>query len=580
MQHKCQALINGKICTVESQDLTNKHSLLFSTKPWNINNNIGTYESGKICGYYLAEGWLETKCNTEISFAINEKQTNIVNEITTFFNTIGCEVKSELQSDVKIYRVTVYGEAAVGFVTQYVRGKSAKEKRLNHKLWNTSDAFRKGMFDGYLNTDGCPSHNIFAHTTNKDIIADFITLASSIGKVLKYRENKNNTRSFKADKSDKMIFTSYELKLYDNCPIVDGYYAIPISNIQLPVSKTDVMYNFTVDTKEHLFELPNGMISHQCCRLRLNTKELRKRGGGLFGSNPLTGSIGVVTINLPRIGYNSETEIDIFNQLKYQMDIAKESLEIKRKVLEKYMDAGLYPYMKFYLRMIKERFGKYLPNHFSTIGLVGMNELCTNFLGKDITSSEGKALSEKILIFMRDTIAEYQEQTGNVYNLEATPAEGTSYRLALIDKSKYPDILVANNDAKEPYYTNSSQLPVGYTNNIFDVLDHQDSLQTKYTGGTVQHLFIGEKIENADAIEDFIKNTFTKYSLPYISLTPTFSICNKHGYISGEHEHCPKCNEPCEIYSRIVGYIRPVQQWNKGKKQEFIDRQELIFNNE
>jgi len=297
-----------------------------------------------------------------------------------------------------------------------------------------------------------------------------------------------------------------------------------------------------------------------CCRLRIDNRELEYRGGGLFGSNPLTGSIGVVTINLPKIAEQSKTKNEFFEKLEQKMNIAKESLEIKRRLLEDYTDKNLYPYTKFYLRDIKARFGIYWKNHFSTIGLIGMNEACLNFLNDDIGSFRGKNFALETMDFMRAKIIEFQKETGNNYNLEATPGEGTSYRLAKCDRNKYP------------YYTNSTQLPVNYSEDIFEVLDHQDDLQTKYTGGTVVHIWAGERIENIETMKNLVKKICNNYRLPYFTFSPTFSTCPNHGYISGEHQTCPECGAECEIYSRVVGYIRPVNQWNKGKQKEFCDR--------
>ena len=297
-----------------------------------------------------------------------------------------------------------------------------------------------------------------------------------------------------------------------------------------------------------------------CCRLRIDNRELEYRGGGLFGSNPLTGSVGVVTLNLPKIGANVKTKGEFFEQLSAKMEIAKESLEIKRKLLEDLTDKDLYPYTKFYLRDIKARFGVYWKNHFSTIGLIGMNEACLNLLEEDIGTQSGKQFAIEVMDFMRAKIVEFQKETGNNYNLEATPGEGTSYRLAKLDKERYP------------YYTNSTQLPVNYSDDIFEVLDHQDDLQTKYTGGTVVHIYAGERIQNTETMKNLVKKICNNYRLPYFTFSPTFSTCPNHGYISGEHYTCPECGESCEVYSRVVGYIRPVNQWNKGKKKEFSDR--------
>jgi len=292
-----------------------------------------------------------------------------------------------------------------------------------------------------------------------------------------------------------------------------------------------------------------------------------------FGANPLTGSIGVVTINLPRIGYLSKDEDEFFERLEELMEIAKDSLEIKRKALESFTEKGLYPYAKHYLRMIKEGFGKYWKNHFSTIGLIGMNEAILNLFGHDITTPEGLNFAVKVLNFMRNKLADFQEETGNIYNLEATPAEGTSYRLARIDKRKYPDIIVANEkylkDGVEPFYTNSSQLPVDYQGDLFEALEHQDKLQTLYTGGTVFHIYLGERLYSWRSAAELVKKVSWNFHLPYYTLTPTFSICPTHGYINGAHKQCPTCGAKCEVYSRVVGYLRPVDQWNDGKQAEF-----------
>jgi ribonucleoside-triphosphate reductase len=314
-----------------------------------------------------------------------------------------------------------------------------------------------------------------------------------------------------------------------------------------------------------------------CCRLRLDLRELYNRGGGgLFGSGSLTGSIGVVTVNLPRIGYISKTKREFFEKLARIMDLAKESLEIKRKVLENYIEKGLYPYSRFYLQGIKQMRGKYWANHFSTIGLVGMNECLLNFMGENIATKRGRKFALEVLDFMRERLVKYQKETGNIYNLEATPAESTAFRLAQKDKEKYPDIVTAGTK-KVPYYTNSSQLPVNFTDDIFEALKLQDEIQCKYTGGTVLHIFLGERMQNGEGVKKIVKKIFENFKLPYITITPTFSICPVHGYIPGEHFFCPKCTikQPCEVYTRIVGYYRPVQQWNLGKQQEFKQRKEF-----
>jgi ribonucleoside-triphosphate reductase len=314
-----------------------------------------------------------------------------------------------------------------------------------------------------------------------------------------------------------------------------------------------------------------------CCRLRLDNRELRKRGGGLFGANPLTGSLGVVTINLPRIGYLSKNKQEFFDRLSTLMDISKESLEIKRSVIEKLTLKGLYPYAQFYLRAIKAQLGSYWGNHFSTIGLIGMNEALLNLLHVPITNPEGQKFAQQVLEFMRAKTQEYQETTGTLYNLEATPAEGTAYRFARKDKELYPNIIVANESAwqthrKEPFYTNSSHIPVDYTNDIFELLDLQDELQIKYTGGTVVHIFVGEEITDISMVKSLVKKICNTYQLPYFTLCPTFSVCPDHGYLKGKTPLCPTCQKVTSVYSRIVGYLRPVSHWNPGKKAEFDAR--------
>ena len=307
-------------------------------------------------------------------------------------------------------------------------------------------------------------------------------------------------------------------------------------------------------------------VRSMCCRLRLDLRELRKKSGGYFGSGESTGSIGVVTINMPRIAYLAEDEADFFSRLDRLMDISARSLHVKRKVVTTLMEDGLYPYTKRYLGSFE--------NHFSTIGLVGMNEVGLNakWLKMDMTHPETQAFTKKVLMHMRDRLADYQQQYNELYNLEATPAESTSYRLAKHDRARYPDIVTASGDCNTPYYTNSSHLPVGFTEDIFAALDVQDELQTLYTSGTVFHAFLGEKLSDWRAAATLVRKIAENYRLPYYTLSPTYSVCREHGYITGEQYICPKCKEPTEVYSRITGYYRPVQNWNDGKAQEFKDR--------
>ena len=310
-------------------------------------------------------------------------------------------------------------------------------------------------------------------------------------------------------------------------------------------------------------------VRSMCCRLRLDLRELRKKSGGYFGSGESTGSVGVVTINLPRIAYLSQTPEEFYERLDKVMDIAARSLKIKRTVITRLLDAGLYPYTKHYLGTFE--------NHFSTIGLIGMNEVGLNakWLRQDLTHPETQAFAKDVLNHMRERLSDYQEMYGDLYNLEATPAESTTYRLAKHDVEKYPDIITAaKNPGDTPYYTNSSHLPVGYTADIFDALAIQDELQTLYTSGTVFHAFLGEKLPDWKSAADLVRKIAENFKLPYYTMSPTYSICPDHGYLSGEHATCPKCGKVCEVWSRITGYYRPVQNWNDGKVQEFKDRRE------
>ncbi|TKJ43071.1 ribonucleoside triphosphate reductase [Candidatus Aerophobetes bacterium Ae_b3b] len=306
-------------------------------------------------------------------------------------------------------------------------------------------------------------------------------------------------------------------------------------------------------------------IRSMCCRLRLNLRQLdRNITGGLFGSGDSTGSVGVVTMNMPRIAYLSKNKDDFFHRLEYLMGLAKISLEMKREIVEKNMQGGLLPYTKRYLGTLK--------NHFSTIGPIGMNEACLNLLGKDIASEEGKSFAVETLKFMKAKLSDFQEETSHIYNLEAVPAEGTSYRLARVDRRKYPDIITAGKEV--PYYTNSTLLPVNETEDVIEALEHQEELQTLYTGGTVFHIFLGEKVSSGEAVMRLLKKVAYNTKLPYFTITPTYSICSDHGYLVGEHLRCPTCGKETEVYSRVVGYFRPVRNWNEGKQEEFRQRVE------
>ena len=348
-----------------------------------------------------------------------------------------------------------------------------------------------------------------------------------------------------------------------------------IEKIEL-IDYTGYVYDVEVDTSNlskfasikyaHAF-YANDILTGNCCRLRLDLRDLRKKTGGFFGSGESTGSVGVVTINMPRIAYISNSKEEFYSRLTNMMDISARSLYIKRKTLTDLLDRGLYPYTKHYLGTFN--------NHFSTIGLIGMNEAClnANWINKDLSESAAQDFTVEVLNFMREKLSDYQEQYGDLYNLEATPAESTTYRLAKHDKEKYPDIITAAEDSETPYYTNSSHLPVDYTDDIFSALDIQDKFQTLYTSGTVFHAFLGEKLPTWKSACALVKKIAENYKLPYYTLSPTYSICSSHGYIKGEETICPKCGKKTEIYSRITGYYRPVQNWNEGKLQEYKQRE-------
>jgi len=345
------------------------------------------------------------------------------------------------------------------------------------------------------------------------------------------------------------------------------------SNFDWTSKNADLLFQITGKYGTPYFQnfvnssLKPGDVRSMCCRLQLDKRELRNRGGGLFGSDEFTGSLGVVTINLPRIGYLSSSKEEFFANLNHYMDLAKESLETKRTVISRLTEEGLFPYTKRYLR--------HWNNHFSTIGLIGMNEAALNFIGKDLTNPDAREFAKEVLLHMRERLVKYQEETGHLYNLEATPGEGTSHRLARIDHSKFPHMLMSGGDS--PYYTNSTQLPVNATDDIFNALDMQEELQRMYTGGTVFHAFIGESIDNPQTCASLVKSIAENYRIPYFTLSPTFSVCHTHGYIKGEQFACEKCGQETEVYSRIVGYYRPVKNWNDGKRAEYGDRKEFVI---
>ncbi|XOB41482.1 MAG: anaerobic ribonucleoside-triphosphate reductase [Candidatus Nealsonbacteria bacterium] len=584
LDHPAMIIEGGKLKQVSAKNL--KKGNIIPIAKQGYEGKLGDFELGRFLGLYISEGGV-TKENT-VYFSFNEKEKEFqkfVKEIAE--RRFAFPVHITKDPRWKTIQVWVKSRAAVEWVKKFCSGQTAPEKRLLSSLYGMSRDFRLGALIGIYQGDGY-ERDVEFHTTNKKLRNDTADLARSVGINYTKRINPNNRKG-------EIQFTSYVLRLcrdslkeliphFENIRTSASsifkdfgeFYGIKIKSVKVQNYRAPV-YDFEVDSKEHLFQLANGVITHNCCRLRLNLKDLYNRGGGgLFGSGSLTGSIGVVTINLPRIGYLSKTKKDFFERLEKMMDIAKDSLEIKRKTVENFIEKGLYPYSKFYLSGIKKMRDNYWGNHFSTIGLVGMNEALLNFIGENTGSKRGRKFALEVLDFMRKKLVKYQKATENIYNLEQTPAESTAYRLALKDKEKYPEIITAGTK-KVPYYTNSTQLPVNYTDDIFEALKLQDEIQCKYTGGSVLHLFLGERISDIQTVKNLIKKVFENFRLPYITLTPTFSICPVHGYLSGEHFYCPKCTikQLCEVYTRIVGYLRPLSQFNTGKQQEFKERKEF-----
>jgi anaerobic ribonucleoside-triphosphate reductase len=565
-----------KIYTIKGKELREGMFLPYSLNTYR--GNGGNSELGFFVGAYAGDGSVDRDASVVFSLGEGDKKKTLkrLKQIAEKYFGAGCNVKESGKTG--LVTLKVHSKAAVGLCKDFVNGKE-RDKHYNARLFDMSVDFRKGAIEGHYATDGGNRNRIY--TSSRKMVETINMLAATLGATTSiYKDDREGRLG--AEPNYSVLVYQLNRKKYGNVWFKkkDRLW-VRIKSIEKIPNKT--AYCFEVSNGEPVFTAGStGILTHNC-RLRLDKRELKVRGGGLFGSNPLTGSVGVVTLNLPRIAYEAENERDFFDILEQRMELAKESLIIKREILEQFTERGLYPYSRFYLRGIKKSEGKYWKNHFSTIGIIGMNDALLNFSGHDISQPQGRDFAVKVLEFMRGKLADYQQETGDIFNLEATPAEGTSYRLARIDRKLHPKIKIFNvekygkNDA-EPYYTNSSQLPVGFTDDIFQALELQDPLQTKYTGGTVLHGFIGEKLPSVQATKTLVKTIAENFHLPYFTLSPTFSICPVHGYIPGEHEYCPKCDEEsgkkvkCEVWSRSVGYLRPVEQWNEGKQQEFKDR--------
>lgn len=515
--------------------------------PYSLNSyegSGGNSDLGYFVGAFAGDGSFDEDTTVVFSLSLEQKKDVARKLIDIAQEYFGANYSTREYKNSKLFTLKIYSKAAVGLCKDYVDGKET-EKTYTARLYGTSKEFRLGVLEGHLATDGGNRNRIY--TSSKKMVESLNMLAATLGTTTSIYEDNRSNRLGKASNFAVLIYKLGRKQYGDFWFKKDKKLWVKIKEIKKIPNST--AYCFEVSNDIPMFTVgTTGVLTHNC-RLRLDNRELRKRGGGLFGANPLTGSIGVVTINMPRIGYLAKDKKDFFKRLDKLMDLAKQSLLIKRSQIEKYMDQGLYPYSKFYLKDIKERFGEYFKNHFNTIGILGLNEALINFLGagNDITSANGRKFGLEIMNHMRERLMDYQLQTNQLFNLEATPGESTTYRFAKADKKKYGDKIIAASDlgkksGSAPYYTNSSQLPVGFTDDVFDALDLQDEFQCKYTGGTVLHIFLGERMPSTQSVKTLVRKVAENYRLPYFSITPTFSICPKHGYIAGEHFYCPKCD--------------------------------------
>lgn len=548
--------------TVSAKELVVGDLIPFNKKEVKV-NNLGSRDLGYVIGAYMGDG---SRDDNAIVYSLDAKEKDDLTEqeLTRIWNTLGYEVKVTKESTKPSVRFVRVNGKPYTIVSQFVLGDNALNKKFSQKVWNMGVEFKKGLIAGYAATDGARDKKRL-YTSSSQMREDLMSLFASIGRKAlgHYEDNRTNRlgkeTNYRIDYPERTSYGTYFSEDEDY-----NYYSI--TSIEKVKDSKTKLYCLEVDNDDHLFMLANGMITHNC-RLRLDLRELRKKSGGFFGSGESTGSVGVVTINIPRIAYLSKNEEEFYARLDKMMDIAARSLKNKRDVITKLLEDGLYPYTKRYLGTFN--------NHFSTIGLVGMNEACLNakWIGKDLTEKVSQEFTKDVLNHMRNRLSDYQEMYGDLYNLEATPAESTSYRLAKHDKEQFPNIITSvglENDT--PYYTNSSHLPVSYTASVFEALDIQDELQTLYTSGTVFHAFLGEKLPNWESTANLVRKIAENYKLPYYTISPTYSVCTDHGYIIGEHYKCPKCGKPTEVYSRITGYYRPVQNWNDGKLAEFKNR--------
>lgn len=553
-----------------TSELTTKDYLPFNIVPFKGSDEL-TYEDGLMVGAFMGDGCLKDDYSVTYSLNSSSKAGLMADIIRYGKQRYGAKVSTCDIRDGSCTNVTLTSKMLRGLIEDYVSGK-APDKELSVSCINRSLAFRQGILDGLLRTDG----NLFSkriYTASPKAVKTICTMLASMGIPTNVVADTRTKEDGKLGDSVVYCIRMYNSttgpeKYKDIYVRKDGYQWFRIVSIEKLENVGHIGYCFEVlNDDEPYFMLPSGLVTHNC-RLRLDLRELRRKSGGFFGSGESTGSIGVVTLDLPRIGYLSTSKEDFYERLDRLMDIAARSLDIKRKFVTRMMDQGMYPYTKRYLGSFD--------NHFSTIGLVGMNEAAENasWLKTNLTTPEGQAFAEEVLNHMRERLSDYQELYGALFNLEATPAESTTYRLAKHDVEKYPDIITAAKKGGAPYYTNSSHIPVGYTDDIFEALELQDNLQTLYTSGTVFHAFLGERLPDWKTAATLVRKIAENYKLPYYTLSPTYSVCQEHGYLSGEHEACPICGKSTEVYSRITGYYRPLKNWNDGKAHEYQDRRE------
>ena len=519
--------------TVSAIDLKVGDYLPFSRKGYDT--DIGYSGLGFAIGAYIGDGSRHDGEDGGITYTIGNKEGSEITEdfLKTFWNSIGYQINVKNEGNIK--RIYVGGNS-FQVLRRFITGTTARTKGLSNYAFALNYESRLAIISGLMMTDGSRDKRRI-YTSSENMVNDLRDLAHSVGSKCLLSSVDNRTEK-EGSLSDNPIYCLSLPERTSYAPFfktINQHIAYRITEVTVG-AESDNLYCFEVDNESHLFTLANGLITHNC-RLQLDLRELLKRGNGLFGSAEQTGSIGVVTINCARLGYLYKgDEENLLKRLDYLTDLAKDSLERKRKVIQELMDSGLYPFTARYLGRLK--------NHFSTIGVNGINEMIRNFTDDkdDITTTFGHAMAVRLLNHLRERMRGYQEETGSLYNLEATPAEGTTYRFAREDKKRYSDIIQAGTK-EAPYYTNSSQLPVGYTDDPFLALKMQDELQTKYTGGTVLHLYMAERISSPETCKRIVKTALSNFRLPYITITPTFSICPKHGYIAGEHEYCPHCDQ-------------------------------------